>query len=96
MVEAVWELLDACVAGPRLDSSPEGSARRKRAAQNFSDWRPVNRWYGNSSLRLSVLGIRDQLHFPLQARRPEVHRLAPRQPLAQRPFLNCGASNLIA
>lgn len=41
----MWELLDACVAGPRLDSSPEGSARRKRAAQKFSEWRPAARWY---------------------------------------------------
>lgn len=45
VVEAVWELLDASVAGPRLDSGPEGSARRRRNAQKFSDWRPAARWY---------------------------------------------------
>jgi hypothetical protein len=45
VVEAVWELLDAGVAGPRLDSGPEGSARRRRNAQKFSDWRPAARWY---------------------------------------------------
>ena len=45
VVEAVWELLDASVAGPRLDSAPEGSARRRRSAQKFSDWRPAARWY---------------------------------------------------
>lgn len=47
VVEAVWELLDACVAGIRLQGAEEAASggRGRHNADKFAEWQPRARWY---------------------------------------------------